>query len=250
MRAVILAAGRGSRMKSLTDNRPKCLVELKGRSLLEWQIGALRAAGVEEIGIVTGYRHELLSGLCPYEFHNARWAETNMVSSLAEAAHWLEEGDCIVSYSDIFYEPRAIKLLLDNRDALALTYDPNWLHLWGRRFSDPLDDAETFRLNADGTLAEIGGRPTSLAEVEGQYMGLLRFTPAGWSEVMRLRIEMPEEKRDRMHMTGTIQHVIEAGRVPVRALPYTGQWGEVDSATDLELYKETADNALWGGVLD
>lgn len=250
MRALILAAGRGSRMKSLTDDRPKCLVELKGRPLLEWQIGALRAAGIKEIGIVTGYRRELLSGLCSYEFHNARWAETNMVSSLAAATSWLEEGNCIVSYSDIFYEPQAVELLLGNRDTLALTYDPNWLDLWGRRFSDPLDDAETFRLNADGTLAEIGGRPTSLVEVEGQYMGLLRFTPAGWNEVMRLRMEMPEEKRDRMHMTGTIQHVIEAGRVPVRALPYIGVWGEVDAATDLDLYEKAADNALSGGVLE
>ncbi|MFZ9450262.1 MAG: NTP transferase domain-containing protein, partial [Alphaproteobacteria bacterium] len=61
MRAIILAAGRGSRMRQLTDERPKCLVPLRGRPLLEWQLEALRGAGIREIGIVTGYRREMLA---------------------------------------------------------------------------------------------------------------------------------------------------------------------------------------------
>ena len=83
MKAIILAAGRGSRMKDLTDERPKCLVELRGKPLLEWQLEALREAGINEIAIVTGYKRELLVNRGLTEFHNPRWAETQMVSSLA-----------------------------------------------------------------------------------------------------------------------------------------------------------------------
>lgn len=83
MKAIILAAGRCSRMKDLTDDRPKCLVELRGKPLLEWQLIALRAAGISEIAIVTGYKRELLCNRGLHEFHNPRWADTNMVSSLA-----------------------------------------------------------------------------------------------------------------------------------------------------------------------
>ena len=104
MRAIILAAGRGSRMKSLTDERPKCLVELRGKPLLEWQLWALRDAGINEIAIVTGYKRELLAERGLVEFFNPRWAETNMVSSLACAEAWLVADTCIVSYADIFYE--------------------------------------------------------------------------------------------------------------------------------------------------
>ena len=68
MKAIILAAGRGSRMKSLTDEQPKCLIELRGKTLLEWQLGALREAGIAEIGIVTGYKRELLSNRGLVEF--------------------------------------------------------------------------------------------------------------------------------------------------------------------------------------
>ena len=238
MKAVILAAGRGSRMRGLTNDRPKCLVELRGKPLLEWQVAALRAAGIDEIAIVTGYRRELLANRGLTEFHNPRWAETNMVSSLACAHSWLETEACVVSYSDIFYKEIAVKALVESSYALALTYDVNWLALWRRRFDDPLADAETFRLNQDHTLAEIGGKPRSVSEVQGQYMGLLRFTPIGWSEIVRIRAGQTAAECDRMDMTRTLQRVIGVGRIEIAALPYAAEWGEVDSAEDLAKYHE------------
>jgi len=233
MKAIILAAGRGSRMKDLTDERPKCLVELRGKVLLDWQLEALRSAGIVEIAIVTGYKRQLLANRGLVEFHNARWAETNMVSSLACAQDWLQAEPCIVSYSDIFYSPMAVQSLITCEASLAVTYDPNWLELWAQRFGDPLLDAESFRLNPDQTLTEIGNKPLSVDEVQGQYMGLLRLTPNGWKEILRIRAGLSSEERDKMHMTGTLQKVIDAGSVEIAAVPYAGEWGEVDSAEDL-----------------
>ena len=237
MRAIILAAGRGSRMKDLTDERPKCLVELRGKALLDWQLEALRAAGITGIAIVTGYKRELLANRGLVEFHNARWAETNMVSSLACAQDWLQAEPCIVSYSDIFYSPTAVQSLMTCEASLAVTYDPNWLELWTQRFGDPLLDAETFRLTPEHTLAEIGNKPQSIDQVQGQYMGLLRFTPEGWSEVLRIRSSLSMAECDSMHMTGTLQRVIDAGKLKVAAVPYRDAWGEVDSVSDLEAYQ-------------
>lgn len=237
MKALILAAGRGSRMKSMTDARPKCLVEFRGRTLLEHQIEALHAAGVHDIGIVTGYRSDMLASRAPIEFHNARWAETNMLSSLACAHAWLSQEPCIVSYSDIFYEHEAISLLCASQADLAITYDPHWLDIWQRRFEDPLSDAETFRLHEDGTLAEIGNKANTIEVIQGQYMGLLRLTPAGWSELQSIRHTLLEADRDRMQMTGILQAIIQSGRIPIEAIPYHGGWGEIDSESDLLAYK-------------
>ena len=72
MKAIILAAGRGSRLKNLTDERPKCLVELHGKALLDWQLEALREAGIKKIGIVTGYKRELLARQDLVQFYNHR----------------------------------------------------------------------------------------------------------------------------------------------------------------------------------
>jgi len=237
MKAIILAAGRGSRMKNLTSDGP---VELRGKALLDWQLKALREAGISEIAIVTGYKRELLSNRGLVEFHNPRWAETNMVSSLACAHEWLQAEPCVVSYSDIFYEASAVESLITSAASLAVTYDPHWLKLWEKRFGDPLLDAETFRLNSDKTLAEIGNKPKSVQEVQGQYMGLLRFTPDGWGEVLRIRAGLPSAECDRMHMTGTLQRVIEADRIAIEAIPYELSWGEVDSAEDLMAYQDAS----------
>jgi choline kinase len=236
MKAIILAAGRGSRMKNFTDDRPKCLVELRGRSLLDWQLQALHDAGITKIAIVTGYKRELLANRRLIEFHNSRWSETNMVSSLTCAGEWLESEPCIVSYSDIFYEASAVKSLMVCSASLAVTYDPNWLELWTKRFGDPLLDAETFRLSPDGSLSEIGNKPKTVEEVQGQYMGLLRFSQEGWAEVLRIRASLGPEECDRMHMTGTLQKIIDAGYINVSAIAYESEWGEVDNAKDLANY--------------
>lgn len=232
MRAIILAAGRGSRMKHLTRASPKCLLEFRGKALLDWQVDAIRSAGIEEIAIVTGYRRELLLDRGLVEFHNERWAETNMVVSLSKASSWLRETPCLVSYSDIVYGRTAVDSLMRSPGDIAVTYDPNWLNLWEKRFSNPLDDAETFRLTADSQLAEIGGRPSSTNEVEGQYMGLLRFTPRGWGELWRIKRGAPQHDSDQIHMTAILQQVIDAGRVNIAAVPYQDEWGEFDSVGD------------------
>lgn len=236
MRAIILAAGRGSRMKELTDENPKCLMKIRGKTLLDLQLDAFKNAGISEIAIVTGYKRQLLADRGLKEFHNDRWAETNMVSSLACANAWLMEGPCIVSYSDIFYCFKAVAMLIENPMPLGITYDPNWLALWTRRFGNPLLDAETFRLNHNNTVSEIGNKPKSIEEIEGQYMGLLRFEPEGWMEVRRICTALTSVEFDRIHMTWVLQKIIESGKVSINALPYNGEWGEVDTATDLEAY--------------
>lgn len=236
MKAIILAAGRGSRMKGLTESHPKCLVKLGGKPLLAYQLAALREAGITDIGIVTGYRSELLTSFDLTEFHNDRWSETNMVLSLSCASKWLQEDNCIVSYSDIFYNASAVTSLIETQTDMAITYDPNWLEIWQRRFEDPLSDAETFRVSDESELLEIGKKPQTLAQVQGQYMGLLKFSPKGWELVDILRRALPTEIQDTIHMTGILQELIERNVLPVKAIPYLERWGEVDSEEDLECY--------------
>lgn len=236
MKAVILAAGRGSRMGAHTDPVPKCLIELAGRPLLEWQMTALQSAGIKRIAAVGGYRSETLEGRGLTLFRNSRWAETNMVASLACAAEWLRDGPCIISYADIFYEPAAPSLLMDLDAPLAITYDVNWLEQWSRRFADPLSDAETLRLDGDGNLTEIGRRPSSLSEIEGQYMGLLRLTPEGWRWIEEILSQIGPAAVDRLDMTSLLDRLIAAGR-PIKAVPFAGIWGECDSPGDLDYHQ-------------
>jgi L-glutamine-phosphate cytidylyltransferase len=236
VKGIVLAAGRGSRLGALTDDRPKCLAPLAGKPLLAWQLDALASAGVDELGVVAGYRSELLAGENWTTFVAPRWEETNMVCSLCAASDWLRAEPCVVAYGDIVFTAATVERLLAEPADVAITYDPAWRELWSLRFADPLEDAESFRLAEDGSVVEIGRRPEAATAVEGQYMGLLEFTPRGWAAAESLLETLPPERRDRLHMTGLLQALVERGH-RVAAVPCAGGWGEVDSESDLVLYE-------------
>jgi choline kinase len=236
MRAIILAAGRGSRMGRRGDDRPKCLVELEGKPLIARQIAAIRRARIDEVGVVRGYRAEMIDFPGITYFTNTRWAETNMVVSLAAAATWLRSGPVIVSYADIFYRDDLVRGLADAPGDLVISYDRAWRRLWTRRFSDPLSDAETFRIDATGQLLEIGGRTTRIEDIEGQYMGLMKLTPTAWSTIEALLDMLDAPIRDRLDMTGLLRQLLAKKALSVSAFGTDGQWGEVDSPEDVALY--------------
>jgi len=237
MRAVILAAGRGSRMGQLCENRPKCLVELEGKPLIERQIAALRRGGVDEIGVVRGYRAEIIDFPGLFYFANERWTETNMVMSLAAAAPWLRSEPVIVSYADIFYRSDLVRGLASAPGQLVISYDRAWRRLWTRRFGDPLADAETFRINAAGQLLEIGGKATRIEDIEGQYMGLLKFTPPAWNAVEALLSTLDTPIRDCLDVTGMLRRLLTGKKLPIDTFGTDGQWGEIDNPEDVALYQ-------------
>lgn len=230
MFSVILAAGRGSRMRRLTEDRPKCLVRLGGHPLLSWQVAALEAGGASRPLVVTGYMRECIEAVYSDTLVNPDWETTNMVASLLCASP-SQRGDFLVSYSDIVYSPETVRTLIAAPGEIAIAFDRNWLQLWSRRFPDPLDDAESFDLNGDGTLRDIGRRASSLDEVQGQYMGLLKLTQKGMAWIREVVEETPEG-RSRLDMTALLSLLVARGR-PVHAAPCDGAWCEVDSESDL-----------------
>lgn len=217
-------------MKNLTDEVPKCMLEFRGKPLIEWQLASLNKAGISEIGIVTGYKKEITESFGLTCFHNEKWSETNMLYSLYQARDWLISDNCIVAYSDIFYTEDSILPLLNTKADISITYDPKWLEQWSKRFADPLDDAETFD-QKDGWLTNIGAKPESLNEIMGQYMGILKFSPFGWNLVEELLMQLPTGF-DRLDMTSLLSQLIER-KIPIRTISTPEEWYEFDSINDL-----------------
>jgi L-glutamine-phosphate cytidylyltransferase len=238
MRAIILAAGRGSRMGPLCNGRPKCLIELEGKPLIERQIAALRRGGIDEIGVVRGYHAEMIDSPDLSYFTNELWAETNMVMSLTAAAIWLRSEPAIVSYADIFYSSELVRGLTATPGQLVISYDRAWRALWVRRFADPLADAETFRVNATGQLMEIGGKTTEIEDIAGQYMGLLKFTPTAWAIIEAFLLTLDPSTRNRLDITGLLRHLLARKLISIDTFATDGQWGEIDNPADVVLYRK------------
>ena len=237
MKAIILAAGRGSRMKKLTSNKPKCLTNINGKPILEWQLEAFKKAGLTEVAIVTGYRRNLLTKYSLVEFHNHNWAKTNMIYSLACAENWLKQTACVITYGDIFFDYSALLSLKNSTSDIAITYDPNWQKLWEKRFKKPLLDAETFKLDDEGSVIEIGKKPTNFKDIQGQFMGLIKLTPKGWSVLHKTINKLNLLKRHQIDTTSALRKVIETNSATVTGIKYDMQWGEVDLEADLLVYK-------------
>ncbi|MDR1583592.1 MAG: phosphocholine cytidylyltransferase family protein [Prevotellaceae bacterium] len=238
MKVIILAAGRGSRMGKKTANLPKCLMELGGKTLLERCIDTLQAAGIEssEIAIVTGYRREAITIKGVHYFHNDDWENTNMFVSLTKASEWLTKEPCIVSYADIVFSPDVIRKLDCATSEFAITYYTGFWKLWSKRFENPLDDLETFKMQ-DGKLVEIGMKPFSKEDVQGQYMGLLRFTPSGWEKIEEaIKLPMPKTVA-KLDMTTLLQHLINHGNT-IETIGTDDLWLECDNQNDIEVYEK------------
>lgn len=232
MRAVILAAGRGSRLNSLTANQPKCMVELDEKKLIEWQIGALTAAGAKTVYIVGGYQRDLLHYLSRPIIPNYLWASTNMVYSLMRAAASVP-GDLVVSYSDIVYEAEIVKALLQSPGELTLAYDPEWREQWEERYDDPLSDAESFQVDNAGNVTDIGRRVDSYSQISGQYMGLFKISRSCLKRLEQRFQENPELEH-KLDMTSLISLMIEDGE-SIGSVQNKGFWCEIDTEIDLEV---------------
>ena len=219
-------------MLSLTDDRPKGLVEVDGRALVEWQLDALRGGGVESLAIVTGYCQQDYDRFSVRTLHNARWAETNMVASMLCA---LEAFDATIlfSYSDILYDAVVVRKLLDSSADFAVAYNTEWLDCWTQRFDDPLSDAESFRIAADGRILEIGQPASDVKDIEGQFMGLFKIsaTAAGW---IREILAEQGDSADTLDTTALLNLMIAQG-LPLTGIPVAGNWMEVDDQHDLKV---------------
>lgn len=229
---IILAAGRGSRLLSLTDDRPKGLVKIDGRAMVEWQLSALREGGVESLAIVTGYREQEYHRFSVRTLHNARWAQTNMVASMMCA---LEEHEApiLFSYSDILYDAAIVKKLLESRADFAVAYDTRWLEIWAERFDDPLSDAESFKIAANGTILEIGQPADDVKDIEGQFMGLFKVSPTAVVWIRELLAGLGD-RMDALDTTTLLNLLIAQGR-PITGIPTAGNWMEVDDQDDLRV---------------
>jgi L-glutamine-phosphate cytidylyltransferase len=173
MRAIILAAGRGSRLENEAGNVPKCLAPMGATTLLERQIQSLNAAGIGDILVVTGYHAELVRQVCGDRarcLENTRHAETNSLYSLWLARDYLRDG-FVVMNGDVLFHPRLLVELLsaDCEDALLLSYcDP----------AAPLGDEEMKVVVRNGCVAEITKRMDGRL-ADGENVGVVKFGIAG-----------------------------------------------------------------------
>jgi len=153
LKAIILAAGKGTRLGTLTENIPKGMIKLFGRTLIERQIEIYRNCGIDDITIVTGYKSEMIhfSGINHIKNHN--FASTNMNESFFCASEKLSDS-VIVSYTDIIFEQKIIQQMLKFSGNIGIAINLNWKINYEGRTLHPLSEAENVLIE-NGKISQI-----------------------------------------------------------------------------------------------
>jgi L-glutamine-phosphate cytidylyltransferase len=148
------------------------------------------------------------------------------------------EGDVLLCYGDIVYSREILQALLKSKADIAVAIDLDWESYWRARNEDPLDDAETLKLAADRRILEIGQKPKSLAEIEGQYMGLMKFSAKGLQLLKKTFHDAKStgnlrgKTLEKAYMTDLLQAMIDL-HYRLDAVSVRVGWVEVDTVSDL-----------------
>lgn len=243
MRAIIIGAGRGSRLMPTTADAPKCFAEIGGRRIIDWIVRALRGGGADDICFVGGYRMDAVQAAYP-EFtfrHNPGWPDNNILVSLM-CAEDLMDRPFITSYSDILYTSHIVSGLVDSPGDIVLGIDTDWREHYRPRTHHPPHDAEK-AITRDERVLRVQ-RTIPYEDATGEFIGVAKFSAEGgrafrdhyqrrraahWDKPWR---EAPVFQK--AYLIHQVQDMIEDGHV-VGHVDTHGRYREIDTQEDLEL---------------
>ncbi len=253
MKAIVIAAGQGSRLRPYTDDRPKCMVEVGGRPILHHQIAAFQAAGINDIVVIRGYKGRRIQpphGVRGVRFvDNPDFLNNNILESLFCAGDELT-GDVVISYGDIVYHPAVVTGLLDTFTPATLIVDRSWSRAYAGRTDHPVEQAELCEITGYGLISRVG-KQVGPDNTVGEFIGLARFDSAVIARLWGRYLRALSRGADRpfgsaptlrkAYLTDLLNDAIEAGE-SIAPLGIDGHWREIDTVQDLE---RAADAITW-----
>ncbi len=243
MRAIFIAAGRGSRLMPTTAETPKCFAEIQGKRMLDWGVEAFKANGITDICFIGGYQIAKVKSDYPhFTFReNADWQNNNILMSLMFAEDLMDK-PFICCYSDILFTADVVKRLLASPGDIALAVDTRWKDRYVHRSNHPPTDAEKVTV-ANGHVSRVHrGIETDLAH--GEFTGIAKFSKKGADDLRKHFHQTRKQYAgkpfreaaifEKAYLIHLLQDMIEAGAKMVHA-DTPGNYMEVDTQQDFEL---------------
>lgn len=241
MKAIVIAAGQGTRLRPHTADRPKCMVEVAGRPLLHHQLAALRGAGVDDITVIGGYKLRGIAASGARIVANREYATNNILMSLFTAGPALV-GDVIVSYGDIIYAPPIVEALVESHAPGTLVVDRAWQRIYEGRTDHPASEAELCEISPHGLVTRVG-KKVGPERAFGEFIGLCKLTAPLVAKLWALYLEAVsrgdgEPYGDaptlrRAYLTDIFNAAATRGEM-FGVLAIEGGWREIDTVQDLE----------------
>lgn len=241
-KAIIIAAGRGSRLKGYTLSLPKCMLRFGDKTLLQRQLDAYRASGVDDICVVRGYKKEKIDYDGLRYFDNVDYQTNNVLNSLFYAEEALN-GHVIAAYSDILFEAAVVRRVLQSAADISIVVDIDWHGSYVSRKDHPIEEAENVIFDANNQVVNIGKVLMGKDDVFGEFIGMMKFSPRGAQTFKRhfhrakaLFWDRPFQRAPTFqtaYLTDMLQDMVDLG-VPVHCVIIERGWKEIDTVEDYE----------------
>lgn len=179
IKGLIIAAGRGSRLKEMTQDTPKPLVSVNNSCFFENTVKCLKDVGISDIGAVVGYKKELFAKYDDINFfENNDYLNNNILHSLFCARKFMDD-DIIIAYGDIWFEQKPFDLIAKSKEDFVLSVDSDWKEYYVGRTEHPISEAENAHYDHYHHIHDIGKNVHETINpnfMVGEFMGLLKIS--------------------------------------------------------------------------
>jgi len=235
MKAVILAAGQGTRIRSVHGEHPKCLIEVDDTTILDHQLDALSMAGINEVAIVVGYEKEQIinhvmsrksSGIQRIHFiENPSFALTNNIYSLWLALEWLRGDSFIVLNADVIFDAEILDVAVRSEAPISMIVDPSWRD-------------ETMKVIIHGDRVIEMSKKISREQFSGTYIGITKFSKTMQKQFFEKMNTLISAGRVNDFFNIAVQELVDEGVHVGYTITDGLAWAEIDDPIDLSFAQQ------------
>ena len=239
-KALIIAAGLGSRLKKHTENLPKCMLDFGGKTLLQRQLDSYKKCGIKDISLIRGYKKEKINYKGIKYFENKDYKENNILNSIFYGEKVIN-GNIIISYSDILFDSSVVQRTLDSNHDISVTVDIDWRGYYAGRKDHPISEAENVIFNSNNEVQKIGKINKGSEEIHGEFIGMIKLSNRGteifkehFHRLKKIYWNKPFQRAktfQKAYLTDFIQELVDIG-IKVHCVIIESGWKEIDTVED------------------
>ncbi|WP_434296953.1 methyltransferase domain-containing protein [Clostridium sporogenes] len=248
MKAIILNAGKTTKLANILNNKPKCLLEIENNTLLEIQINTLHNCGIDDISVVRGYGKDQINipGIKYYD--NAKYENTNVLYSLFCAKEELND-DVIILYGDILFDEDTINRILDSKHDIAIGVMINTDKYFNKEEIN-YTEKEMLIFDAQNNVEQIGKGLLNINEYNsGLFTGIIKCTKKGTNvlknnydrinAIEKSKMYLDSNKLNKAWITDLLNELCKIG-VALQCVIIEKGWMEIDTEEDYDKAKSDA----------
>ncbi len=245
MNAIIIAGGKSTRLRPLSNEIPKTMIDVYGKSILARQIEVFQSCGISDITAVTGYHSEKINFPNINCIKNEKYETTNVNEGLFCAKAKLNDS-VIITYGDIVFEREILEQTLNFKGDIGVVIDLDWEKQYTGKFGRPISEADNVIMNKKQIL-KISKYLTKKDNFKlAESIGMFKLSKTGAKILLDRYNQLKESHKGKFHSASSfknaffmdmIQELIDTN-VIVEPIPINGRWCEIDTQLDLERAKE------------